>query len=140
MLTNNKYKEKYREYKNKYKKLKNINNSASLLGNSNFIKKTNEIIRFLTKSTKEKIKKDLYNLLYYDAHCPIIFGEGHFGRVYAPRINNTMFVKHGNITLELPIIIKELKNNQNPHLSNEINIIDNVLYISGFDNMTTPPH
>jgi hypothetical protein len=91
----------------------------------------------MKKSKKEKIQKELYNLIQHKEYCPIILGEGHFETAYVPEVNKTFPFRLGNKDLELPIIVKETKSVDNPDAYAGVDIINNKLYISGYDNITT---
>ena len=95
-----------------------------------FFDKSNEILNFIKTSTKEKIKEELYGKLKFEQFCPKILGEGFFGKVYLPDIDELK-------KIDLPIVIKEAKNLDNPDAKFVTEIIDNVLYISGNANITT---
>jgi hypothetical protein len=123
------YKDKYKKYKTKYLELKD--NQKDMTNNFN------KIVKFLKKSKKEDIKNELYNIIKNNDYCPNILGEGHFGIAYVPEVNKTMSFIHGKIKLNLPIVIKERKSNENPDMYADIDIIDKKLYISGYDNITT---
>lgn len=134
------HKNKYLKYKTKYVELKNTDKQV---GGTNkekkidFETKINQIINFLGKSNKEEIRDGLYNLIEYDEFCPIIIGEGHFGRAYIPEVNKTIPYTIGKIKLDLPIVIKETKNINNPDAYAGIDILESILYICGYDNITT---
>ncbi len=102
-----------------------------------FEKKINEILNFIKKSKKEKIKNELYNIIKFNEYCPIVIGEGYFGKVYIPEVNKTIPIKIKNTNIDIPIVIKETKKIDNPDAYAEIDIIDKKLYISGYDNITT---
>lgn len=95
-----------------------------------FLDKSNEILNFIETSTKEKIKEELYDKLKFEQFCPKILGEGFFGKVYLPDIDELK-------KIDLPIVIKEAKNLDNPYSKFVMDIIDNILYISGNANITT---
>jgi hypothetical protein len=104
--------------------------------NMDFEKKINQIINLITKSNKNKIKNQLFNVINYDYYCPIIIGEGHFGKAYIPQVYKTIPFIFGDKKVDLPIIIKESK-----HIKNNtyfgLDIIDKKLYINGQNNITT---
>lgn len=130
---------KYLKYKQKY--LQEKDNIMNLSGGGkkglDIDSKINQILNFIKNSKKEKIQKELYDLIQYKEFCPIVIGEGHFGKAYIPEINKTFPFKIGNKTIELPIVVKETKNIDNPDAYYGIDILDKKLYISGYDNITT---
>lgn len=147
------YKEKYLKYKIKYIELKEITEKyqneypkSRYLQMSNIQyggKKTNKknefeyIIKFLKTAEKEEIKNELYDIIQNKDYCPNILGEGVQGIAYIPEINKTMLYKNGKNKLHLPIVIKETRSVDNPKVYSDIDIINNILYISGFYNITT---
>jgi hypothetical protein len=86
-----------------------FSNSKNNNDNIDFEKKINEIINFIAKSNKNKIKNKLFDLINSDYYCPIIIGEGAFGKAYVPKVNKTIPFMSGNKIIDLPIIIKESK-------------------------------
>jgi hypothetical protein len=127
---------KYKKYNTKYLLLENTENQE---GGSKKQKsdKFEEILNFIKNSKKEKIQKELYERIQNNDYCPVILGEGHFGKAYVPKINETFTFRIGKKDVELPIIIKETKNSNDSDIYFGTDIIDNILYISGFDNITT---
>jgi hypothetical protein len=136
------YQYQYIKYKNKYLELQKNQNGGKTNNNSNnkldnkLDNKFDEITRFIYNSNKEQIQKELFNLMKYDKICVEIIGEGHFGRTYVPTINKTITYVVGKNKLELPIIIKESKQLHNNEAYDALDIIDNILYISGNNSMT----
>ncbi len=135
------YYEKYLRYKQKYLELKQ-NGSIKQIGGGKAIKqnkfdKFDTILNFIKTSNKEKIQKELYNLIQYKDYCPNILGEGYFGRAYIPEVNKTFPFRLGNKDIELPIVIKETNSINNPDAYAGIDIINKKLYISGHNNITT---
>jgi len=121
------YKYKYEKYKQKYKQI--TNNTKEM----NMDIKFKEILDFLNNSDKNTIFKNLYSLIYDYKFCPVLLGEGHFGKVYT-EVNNTFPYKINNKMINLPIVIKESR--MNPDIKIGMDIINNILYISGYDNIT----
>ena len=117
--------QKYLSYKSKYLELKN-----SQYGGGN-----NDIINFLKTAKKDKIKDELYNILQNKEYCPKILGEGRLGKVYIPEVNKTMLYKNSKTELHLPIVIKETLDNPDGYFN--IDIINKILYINGFNDITT---
>ena len=144
----NQYRDKYFEYKIKYLELKEMTllnktlesggkKTKNIVNNNSFELKFNEILNFIEKSTNEEIKNSLNEIIKFNEFCPIILGEGAFGKAYIPETNKTIELKVGKKNINIPIIIKETKNNASPNSQFNMNIIDNVLYISGNWNITT---
>lgn len=133
------YYEKYVKYKLKYHQLKKniIVGGGKKIYTDKFSEKFNEILNFIKTSPKEKIKMELYNVIRDTSICPKILGEGYFGKAYIPEINKVYNFFIGKKEVELPIVIKESKNINNPQTNIGLDIIENVLYISGYDNITT---
>jgi hypothetical protein len=135
---------KYNKYNTKCLKLKNTEYQEGGSKNKKSKKskksdKFEEILDFIQNSKKEKIQKKLYELLSNKDYCPILLGEGQFGKAYVPQINKTFTFRIGKNKkdIELPIVIKESKNINNPDAYFGIDIIDDVLYVSSYDNMTS---
>ena len=55
---------------------------------NDFDNKVKEIIKFISKSDKKTIKNKLHNILEYNKFCPIILGQGAFGKAYIPESKN----------------------------------------------------
>ena len=119
---------------NNYEEYKINKNNYILHGGKN-IDKIDTIINFFKKSKKEKIQKELFNLIKDNSYCQTILGEGAFGKVYVPEINKTFPFMIGDTNIELPIVIKESK--INPKASQGLDILDKKLYITGVFNITT---
>src|SRR5688572_9089173 len=109
---------------------KKLNFYLKLQKGGSFFDKSNEILNFIETSSKEKIKDELYDKLKYEEFCPKILGEGFFGKVYLPIVDELK-------KIDLPIVVKEAINLNNPDSKFVLEIIDNVLYISGDVNITT---
>ena len=77
-----------------------------------FTNKFNEILKFIKTSSKEKIQKELYDVIKDTSKCPTISGEGFFGRVYIPNVSKTSKLNIKNKQIEFPIVIKETKRPQ----------------------------
>jgi hypothetical protein len=138
------YEKKYLKYKTKYLDLLESQNNLLSGGGKKQSKKQDkkqdkfdEILNFIKTSNKNKIQKELLNIIQDKTYCPEIIGEGHFGKAYVPEVNKTFPFKIGNNEIELPIIIKENKNIENVDARLDLEIINNMLYISGNDNITT---
>jgi len=120
----------------KTKKPNNNNNNNNNNDNDNDNDTNNKIkniIKLLKKSTKTDIQNSLMNEIKYDKYCQKIIGEGQFGKVFVPQINKTIeFNKK-----KFDIIIKESHATNQPSQNFEINLLDNILYISGYNTMTT---
>ena len=128
---------KYIKYKNKYLELSNkLNIQKGGKISSDMSSKFDEILDFLRNAKFDEIKNELYNKIKNTDYCPVLLGEGAFGRAYIPEVNKTMEFNIGKIKLNLPIIIKETKNMENPEMYAEIDEIDKKLYINGIDNLT----
>lgn len=138
----NNYEDEYLKYKTKYLKLKDFDEQTSGAikikeTKQDFENKITQIINFIIKSKKEKIKNELYNIINYKEICPIVLGEGFSGRAYIPEVNKTIPYQFDNQQIELPIVIKETKNFDNPDIYFGLDIFDSKLYISGYADMTT---
>lgn len=128
-----KYNEKKDNTNNKIKKgvySKKLKFYLGLQKGGSFFDKSNEILNFIETSTKEKIKEELYDKLKFEQFCPKILGEGFFGKVYLPDVDELK-------KIDLPVVIKEAINLNNPDSKFVMDIIDDVLYISGDMNITT---
>ena len=95
--------------------------------------KFKSIINFLDNKDIVTIKKDLLNILQYNIYCPSQFTAGNNRRVYIPEINNTIPYKINNKIINIPIVIKESVPN-NPI---QLEIINNILFITSVENMLT---
>ncbi len=115
------YKDKYIKYKNKYKLIKN-----------NKTDKIDEIYNFLTKSKKEDIKDNLLKMINYKDSCPNVLGQGAFGKVYVPK--DKTYNYNG---IDFPIVIKEERIRQEFLKNMNLNIINDKLYINGYNIITT---
>jgi serine/threonine protein kinase len=91
--------------------------------------KVNEIIKFISKSDKKTIKNKLLDILEYNKFCPVVLGQGSFGKAYIPESKN-MEVNIDNKKVNLPIVVKEANNSEDKPDIN-IDIIGNKLYIVG---------
>ena len=94
------------------------------------------IITFINNSKKEKIAKELFQMLYNTTHCPIMMGEGFNGVAYSPQIDQTFPYQIGNKTIRVPIIVK-IEKNTREDIFFGLDIIDNKLYINGNGGLTT---
>ena len=140
------YKSKYIKYKTKYTLLQNELNSNLIGGKLNKNDDNINIIKFLKKAKISDIQKYLREYLFNNKYCVKILGEGAFGKVYVPTINEYQKVETNKTTIELPIVVKEIKkkdispDNQNDSHKKEIFdliIINKKLYIYG--NMSITP-
>lgn len=134
------YYKKYIKYKTKY--LEEKTNIFDLVGGAkdkelDFEDKIKQILNFIKNSDKMKIKKELYEIIKYQKYCPIILGEGRFGKAFLPKIDQTFSFRIKDKIIKLPIAIKESKNIDNPDSCSDIDILDKKLFISGYDNITT---
>ena len=97
--------------------------------------KVNEIIKFISKSDKKTIKNKLLDILEYNKFCPVVLGQGSFGKAYIPESKN-IEVNINNKKVNLPIVVKEANNSEDKPDIN-IDIIGNKLYIVGnYDGIT----
>jgi hypothetical protein len=96
---------------------------------NNFNDKINEIIQFISKSDKKKIKNKLLDVIEYNKFCPTILGQGAFGIAYIPESKN-IEVNIDNKKVYLPVVVKESHNNSNEY-DIDMNIISDKLYITG---------
>jgi hypothetical protein len=126
------YKEKYIKYKIEYLKLKNTNNLIG--GNKDDF---NKIIDFIKKSKKKIIIKKFFDVIYNNAYCPVVLGKGFGGQVYLPEIDKTFPYKIGNKTIQLPIVVKVERENQNIEKYFGLDLLDNKLYINAYGGLTT---
>jgi len=132
------YKDKYIKYKTKYLELKNmdINNQIGG-GNNTNNSKFNEIVNFIKKSTKEKIIKELLDMIQNTLYCPVVLGQGFGGKAYLPEIDKTFPYKFGNKTVNLPVVVKVDTDPTDPKHYFGLDMLDNKLYISGYGGLTT---
>lgn len=131
------YKTKYLKYKLKYLELKNNQIGGQINKYEIMDKKIKEITNFIETKTKNEIKEKLLELINISDFCKKILGQGRFGKVYVPEIDTTYPYKIGKKKIELPIVIKEIKKVDNPESIVNLEIIEDTLYISGYDNITT---
>jgi len=118
------YHQKYLKYKIKYLNTVNIQQ----LGGHD------DIVAFINESTLDKIKDDLLTKIDNDKYCDVILGKGMMGEVYVPSVDHIMKIKtSSNTIINLPIAIK--KANENDEFN--IKIINNILYIYAYKNITT---
>ena len=107
---------------------------------NHFDNKVKEIIKFISKSDKKTIKNKLHNILEYNKFCPIVLGQGAFGKAYIPESKN-IEVNIDNKKVNLPIVVKEVITSENKDVNKpDINfdIIGNNLYIIGnFNGITS---
>ena len=115
----------YIKYKNKYLNIKNMNGGSKS-------EKTIDIIKFLQKSTFEEIQTKLLDIIFTKKYCINKIGEGMAGIIYTPNINSKEKIKMGKKIIELPIVVKEAKKNNELFMD----IIDNKLYIYSSNNIT----
>lgn len=73
----------------------------------------------------------MFELLNHDQYCLKILGEGYFGKVFEPELNKTFPYKIKNKIINLPIVVKESKHNDNPDIVFDSKMIDDTLYIYG---------
>ena len=100
---------------------------------NDFDNKVKEIIKFISKSDKKTIKNKLHNILEYNKFCPIILGQGAFGKAYIPESKNIEVNIDGK-KVYLPIVVKEVITSEYKDVNKpDINfdIIGNNLYIIG---------
>lgn len=95
---------------------------------------TDSITTFITNSSFDEIKNNLLDTLFNKQFCPKILGEGYIGKVYIPNISHLEKIKLETLEIELPIVIKETKISTG---TLNFDILDDKLYISGNDNLTT---
>jgi len=138
------YYHKYNKYKIKYLEMKKIEEENQVGGKlqKNHIETTlddkiKQILDFISKSSKEKISDELSSIITYNVFCSIILGEGFSGKTYIPNINKTIPYMVGKKQIDLPIIVKESKNIDNPQRYFGTDIYDSKLYITGYADMTT---
>jgi len=132
------YKDKYIKYKTKYLELKNMDINNQIGGNNNTnYSKFNEIVNFIKKSTKEKIKTKLLDMIQNTSYCPIVLGQGFGGKAYLPEIDRNFPYKFGNKTVNLPVVIKVDTDPTDTKRYFGVDILDNKLYISGYGGLTT---
>ena len=118
------YHHKYLKYKIKYLNTVNIQQFGGYT----------DIVAFINESTLDKIKDDLLTKIDNDKYCDVILGKGMMGEVYVPSVDRVMKVKtSSNTIINLPIAIK--KANENDEFN--IKIINNILYIYAYKNITT---
>jgi hypothetical protein len=110
-----------------------MNDNFTQIGGST--KKNLDIIKLLKTENLIKIESLLANLLPNKKLCQENLGDGHFGVVYKPNIGRTGKIEYKGKKYKVPIVVKEKKILDNKVLN--FDIIDNKLYISGFDNITT---
>lgn len=135
------YKDKYLKYKKMYLELKNITDIklAQVGGGEkyDFENKMKQILSFIKKSNKNKIKEKLFDIIQYGYFCPIILGEGFAGRTYIPEVNKTISFNMENKKIDLPVIVKDSKNDANQDAYFGTNIFDSKLYINAYGDITT---
>ena len=140
------YYHKYNKYKSKYLEIKNhieeqVQTGGKLskqkLKETSIDDKMKQILDFINKSDKERISSELSSIIIYNVFCPIILGEGFSGRTYIPSINKTIPYMVGKKQIELPVIVKESKNIDNPQRYFGTDIYDSKLYITGYADTTT---
>jgi len=102
---------------------------------NDFDDKVNEIINFISKSDKKTIKNKLQNILEYNKFCPVVLGQGAFGKAYIPESKNISVNINGK-KVYLPVVVKEANDTTNEPDIN-IDIIGNKLYIDGNNNGIT---
>jgi hypothetical protein len=101
-----------------------------------FEDKIQSILSFINESSHEKIIEDLVKTIEYNNFCPVILGQGVFGRAYSPTLDNTVtFAITKKKSIKIPIVIKESHNSKDSTFTTKV--LDDKLYISGFINMTT---
>ncbi|CAB4580058.1 MAG: hypothetical protein F2563_04380 [Actinobacteria bacterium] len=99
-----------------------------------------KIVNFMKKSKKEKIQKELLNLIQNREYCPILLGDGSAGTAYLPGIDKTFPYKIGNKIVHLPVVVKEVQTHHGEPLNDYdfgLDILDSKLYISGYTGLTT---
>ncbi len=98
-----------------------------------FDDKMKSILNFIKKSSIEKIKDGLLDVIKYNEFCPKILGSGVYGTVYIPNNFNSIMSKINDEISEIPIVIKEAnKINTDDELNYKdllFNIQDNTLLI-----------
>jgi hypothetical protein len=100
---------------------------------NDFDNKVKEIIKFISKSDKKTIKNKLLDIIEYNKFCPIILGQGAFGKAYIPESKNIEVNIEGK-KIYLPIVVKEVITSEYKDVNkSDINfdIIGNNLYIIG---------
>jgi hypothetical protein len=107
---------------------------------NDFDNKVKEIIKFISKSDKKTIKNKLLDILEYNKFCPIMLGQGAFGKAYIPESKNIEVNIDGK-KVYLPIVVKEVITSEYKDVNKpDINfdIIGNNLYIIGnFNGITS---
>jgi len=68
-----------------------------------------EIIKFIYKSDKKTIKNKLLDILEYHKFCPVVLGQGAFGKAYIPEsknieVNITAIFKKTILFLKIAVI------------------------------------
>ena len=100
---------------------------------NHFDNKVKEIIKFISKSDKKTIKNNLQNILEYNKFCPVVLGQGAFGKAYIPESKNIEVNIDGK-KVNLPIVVKEAIDSEDKDIDKpDINfdIIGNKIYIVG---------
>lgn len=103
----------------------------------NFEEKIKNILNFIEKSNNNDIEKGLINKIKYNEYCPIILGEGLFGRAYIPAEKNKINYNIGGKKVKLPIVVKETLYSEKSDSYFTMDILESKLYISGYKNLTT---
>lgn len=93
-----------------------------------------KLYKFITTSPKKKILNMFYKNLNFDYLNDYKIDEGYNGIVYVPGIYLTITSKYFPNNINIPIIIKKLKNNIEQFSITEIN---KVLYINGCNSLIT---
>ena len=99
-------------------------------------KKLDDIYQFMKTLSKDNFDK-LFDLLNHDQYCLKILGEGYFGKVFEPELNKTFPYRIKDKTINLPIVVKESKHNDNPNIVFDSKMIDDTLYIYGNETIMT---
>lgn len=99
-------------------------------------KKLDDIYQFIKTLSKDNFDK-LFDLLNHDQYCAKILGEGYFGIVFEPELNKTFPYRIKDKTINLPIVVKKSKHNDNPNAVFDSKMFDDTLYIYGSETMMT---
>jgi hypothetical protein len=111
------------------------NNSTRLLYGGGDLKEEKKIniIKYIKSTSIEDIQLNLEKMIKNNAYCNEIIGEGMMGVVYASNVGNRIDAVIGNKKVNIPIVIKKARDLG----TFDMKIINNILYICTYKNITT---